>query len=118
MGVERNRRVRRGIGSEASDDDVEEEKVGSWNGEEEVTCVAHGLEVGELVGELGDGGEVVLVAIEDDLRVGLGQVRETGRIVEKSEEEIPIKFWRAAAAYVFPAYGGESHVLFLNKKIR
>lgn len=34
--------------------------------------MAYGLEVGELVSELGDGGEVVLVAVEDDLGVGLG----------------------------------------------
>lgn len=38
--------------------------------------MAHGLEVRELVGELGDGDEVVLVAIEDDLGVGLGERRE------------------------------------------
>ncbi|KAM1938010.1 hypothetical protein ACFX15_015087 [Malus domestica] len=52
MSVERNRRGRCGIGGGASDDDVEEEKVGSRDREEEVTCVAHDLQVRELVGEL------------------------------------------------------------------
>lgn len=72
VGVERDRRQRRSVGGETFDEDVEEEQVGFREGEDEVTCVAYGFEVGELVGELGDDDEVVLVAIEDDLGVGLG----------------------------------------------
>lgn len=61
--------------------------------------MAYGLEVGELVSELGDGGEVVLVAVEDDLGVGLGEVRERGSLAEEAKEEVPITL-RIAAAYV------------------
>lgn len=51
MGIKRN-----GMGvREAFNEDVEEEKIRFWDGEEEVTCVGCGLEVEEPVGEFGDG---------------------------------------------------------------
>lgn len=36
-----------------------------------------GLEVGELVNEFGESGEVLVEAVEDDLGVGLGEVGES-----------------------------------------
>ncbi|KAM1135706.1 hypothetical protein ACFX13_034638 [Malus domestica] len=54
MSVERNRRGRCGIGGRASDDDVEEEKVGSRDREEEVTCVAHDLQRPHITAALDD----------------------------------------------------------------
>lgn len=71
VGVEGNGGGRGGVDGEAFDEDVEEEDVGIANGEEEGTRVASGAEVEELLGELGDGGEVGLVAIEDELSVDL-----------------------------------------------
>lgn len=69
--------------------------------------MAYGLEVGELVSELGDGGEVVLVAVEDDLGVGLDEVRERGCLAEEAKEEVPITL-RIATAYV-----SANHVLYV-----
>ena len=48
--------------------------------------MANGLEVRELVDEFGDGGEVVLEAIEDDLSVGLGELRERACTVQETQE--------------------------------
>lgn len=48
--------------------------------------LAYGFEVRELVGELGDGSKVVLEAMEDDLSVGLVQLRDRGRIVQQTQQ--------------------------------
>ncbi|KAL4334562.1 hypothetical protein GQ457_07G041520 [Hibiscus cannabinus] len=80
MGIERD-----GMGvREAFDDDVEEEEIGVWDGEEEVTCVGGGLEVEEPVGEFSNGGEVILEAVEDDL----GEMRNSGGFPEEEEEKV------------------------------
>lgn len=42
------------------------------------------------MGEPGDGGDVVLVAVDDDLGVGLGEVRERCRFIEERQEEVAI----------------------------
>lgn len=75
VGIQRNGGKRRFVGGEALEEDVEEEEIGVGDGEEEVTCPAYGLEVGELVGELGEEGEVVLEAVDDGLSVGLAELR-------------------------------------------
>lgn len=60
------------VAGKASNEDVEEEEIRVGDGEEESMSLAYGFEVRELVGELGNGGEVVLETMEDDLSVGLG----------------------------------------------
>jgi len=87
MGVEGNGG---GVGEEgqAFDDDVEEEDVGFGNREEKVTCVARGAYVEELLGELGNGGEVVVVTVADELSVGFGKVRKAARFVDEGEERV------------------------------
>jgi len=87
MGVEGNGEGVRREG-EAFDDDVEEEDVGFGNREEEGTCVVRGADVEELLGELGNGGEVVVVTVADELRVGFGKVREGAGFVDEGEERV------------------------------
>ncbi|GLT97625.1 hypothetical protein SLE2022_151810 [Rubroshorea leprosula] len=96
MGVERNGVV---VGK-AFDEDVEEEEIGFGGGEEEVLCVAHGMEVEELVGELGDGCEFILKAVDDDLGVGLGEMAEGGGSLEEAEKEVRIPRRRASANHL------------------
>ncbi|KAF5742094.1 hypothetical protein HS088_TW09G00135 [Tripterygium wilfordii] len=73
---------------ETLNEDVEEEKVGTWNRKEEVACLARCLEVEELVSELGDDGDVMSEAVEDELSVGLGEVRERTGSVQKPQKEV------------------------------
>ncbi|KAK8561571.1 hypothetical protein V6N13_149261 [Hibiscus sabdariffa] len=83
---------------EAFDEDVEEEEIRVWNGEEEVTCVGVDLEVEELVGEFSNGGDVILEAVKDDLGVNLGEMKNSGGFLEEVEEKvssaIPHVKWR------------------------
>lgn len=88
MGIHRHGGHRRIIAGEASNEDVEEEEVRVGDGEEEGMRAPHGLEVREPVGEFGDGGEVVLEAIEDDLSVRLGELRERACTVQQTQEEV------------------------------
>lgn len=88
MGIERNGRQRRIVGDEAFDEDIEEEKVGLGGGEKELARVVDGLKVGELVGELSKGGEVVVEAVEGDLGVGLREVGESGGLVQEVQEAV------------------------------
>lgn len=85
MGVERNGRRWGVIEGEATDEDIEEEDVGFGNGEEEGACVARVAEVEEFLGEFGDGGNVETVAIENELGVGLSEVREGGSFVDERD---------------------------------
>lgn len=85
MGVQRNGRRGRIIEGEATDEDVEEEDVGFRNGEEEGACVARVAEMEEFLSEFGDGGNVETVAIENELSVGLSEVREGGSFVDERD---------------------------------
>jgi hypothetical protein len=100
MGVKRNGRGRRVISREAFNEDVEEKKVGFWGREEEEACVVYGFEVRELVGEFGEGGKVVVEAMENDLGVGLGDVRESGGLVQEVKEEVAASYCITSTAYV------------------
>ena len=100
MDIEQNGRQRRVVGDEAFDEDIEEEKVGLGGGEKEVARVVDGLEVGELVGELSKGGEVVVEAVEDDLGVGLREVGESGSLVQEVQEEVAAAWCTAGRRYV------------------
>lgn len=100
MSIERNRRLRRVVVGQAFDEDVEEEKVGFWGGEEELTRMVDGLEVRELVSEFGEGGEVVVQAVEDDLGVGLRELGERGGLVEDVQEEVAVARCTRSRGYV------------------
>jgi hypothetical protein len=100
MGIEQNGRQRRVVGDEAFDEDIEEKKVGLGGGEKEVARVVDGLEVGELVGELSKGGEVVVEAVEDDLGVGLREVGESGSLVQEVQEEVAAAWCTIGRRYV------------------
>jgi hypothetical protein len=100
MGIEQNGRRRRVVGDDAFDEDVAEEKVGLGGGEKEAAGVVDGPEVGELVGELGEGGEVVVEAVEDDLGVGLREVGETSGLVEEVQEEVAAAWCTTGRRYV------------------
>lgn len=71
MGVQRNRGQWIVVVGKTSNEDIEEKKVWFGDGEEEGASIVYGPEVTELVGELGDGGDVVLVSINDNLGVPL-----------------------------------------------
>lgn len=88
VGVEGNGRGRGGVGGETSDEDVEEEDVRFRNGEEEGTRVARGAKLEQLLCELGDGGEVRIDAIENELSVGLSQVREGAGFVDEADQRV------------------------------
>lgn len=94
MGEQGDGGPRRVVTGVALDDDVEEEEVGLRDREEEVAGASDGLEVAELVGELGDGGDVVAVAADDDLGVGLGEVGERRGSIEERQEEVAIALER------------------------
>lgn len=100
MGIEQNGRLRRVVGGKAFDEDVKEEKVGFGGGEKETAGVVDGLEVGELVSEFGEGGKVVVLAVEDDLGVGLREVGESGGLVEEVQEEGPAAWCTTSRRYV------------------
>lgn len=50
--------------------------------------MVRGAYVKELLGELGNGGEVVVVTVADELRVGFGKVREGASFVDEGEERV------------------------------
>lgn len=56
------------------EENVEEEEIRVGDGEEKGMRLAYCFDVRELVGKLGDDGDVVLEAMEDALSVGLKQV--------------------------------------------
>lgn len=55
--------------------------------------LARGLEIKELVDELGERGDVVSEAIDDELGVRLVKMRNSGGSVEDAEEEGTVS-WR------------------------
>ena len=94
MGVEGEGGGRGSVEGETSYEDVEEEDVGFGEGEEEGACVARGAEVEELLGELGDGGEVGVEAIEDEVGVELEELGEGGGLGDEGEEGVAAEWCR------------------------
>lgn len=73
-----------------TDEDVEQEKVGAWDGGEQAARVGDGAEVGEPLDELGGSGDVAsVVAGDDGLRVDLVELGEGGAPGDQIEVEGP-----------------------------
>lgn len=80
--IQRKSTARRVIEGEASDEDIVEEEIGVGESGAEEAGLVDAVELGELVGELGNRCEVVVVAVEDDLGVGLVELGEIGGLVD------------------------------------
>lgn len=90
MNVSGNSRERVLVVRISSNKDVEEENVWLWESVAEQAGVADGVEVGEFLGELGDCYDVGLEIVEDELSVGLCEVREGCGSSDKVAEEVGV----------------------------